>query len=181
MQAPTLAVRQELCFIGPMTALPTPRECGDCALCCHLGEVPQVKPFNQWCQHCSTHRGCDIYPTRPQICRDFFCHYLKSDLPEHWHPLTSHMVVGSYEGPPPRITVAVESEYPLIWREPSYFAQLKHWATQGAVTVMVGTTVHVITPRGSETLGELTDANQLIITEIETPQGVHYRTTLQPR
>lgn len=162
-------------------SIPAPaRQCGTCALCCKLGEIPDFKPFNQWCQFCSTRQGCDIYADRPQLCRDFFCHYLQSDLPEHWNPLTCHMIVSVYEGPL-RMTVSVDPDYPLIWREPLYLEQIQHWAAQGAVTVMVGTRTFAAYPGHVEDLGELTAAHQLIITEIETAQGLRYRSEIHPR
>ena len=48
------------------------RACGSCTLCC---KVIAVTDFNKlpgvWCAHCVRGKGCGIYETRPQICRDY--------------------------------------------------------------------------------------------------------------
>ena len=66
--------------------------CGDCTLCCKLppifkekrdGSLDYEKPFkefNEWCTHCSTKKGCDIYDDRPDICKGFYCLYAQSKL-----------------------------------------------------------------------------------------------------
>lgn len=157
------------------------RECGDCALCCKLGEIPDFKPYNRWCTHCSTRARCDIYPTRPQPCRDFHCHYVLSDLPPHWAPMACGMVVDAKEGPPLRLTILVDPDRPPRWQEPLYLAQIQHWAMAGAVTLMVGDMAYAAYPDGIEPLGELTPAHTLVITEIETTNGLRYRIARQLR
>jgi len=51
------------------------RECGDCRVCCTIGEVPEInKPSHVQCPHvCPT--GCDIFdqPERPKVCNSFEC------------------------------------------------------------------------------------------------------------
>lgn len=158
---------------------PAPRQCGDCALCCHLGEIPQVKAYNTWCQHCSTHQRCDIYDTRPAPCRAFYCHYLLSDIGEEWYPRDCGMVVSAY-GAPARLTISVDPARPDIWRQAPYLPQLHHWARQGAVTVMVGLEAYAVYPERIEALGALDDAHTLVITELETTQGLRYRITRVP-
>jgi hypothetical protein len=149
-------------------------------MCCKLGEIPDFKPFNQWCQYCSTRHGCDIYPNRPQPCRDFFCHYLLSDLGEEWRPLTCGMVVSTYSGPQ-RLTVSVDPERPALWNASPYLEQIMHWATQGAVTVMVGHHAHAVYPDRVEDLGEIDEEFALVITEQVTPAGTRYLSRRLPR
>jgi hypothetical protein len=39
------------------------------------------------CTHCAPHKGCDIYETRPPICRNWFCAWRLSDLfDDSWRP-----------------------------------------------------------------------------------------------
>jgi hypothetical protein len=151
------------------------RQCGDCAMCCHLGEIPGFKPYNQWCQYCSSQRGCDIYETRPQACRTFFCHYLISDLGEEWAPPTCGMVVAGQDNPP-RLTILVDPERPDIWREAPYFSQIRFWSQHGAVTVMIGDQAYAVTPQRIEDLGLLTPEYTIEITEQETISGMRYET-----
>src|SRR5436305_4270883 len=77
---------------APMSAVspaaPSPRECGDCTLCCKIMGIRELnKPPGSWCSHCKPARGCAIYERRPQECRSFVCGYLHSpDLDERWKP-----------------------------------------------------------------------------------------------
>ncbi len=151
---------------APTLATPT-RHCGDCALCCHLGEIVDFKPYNQWCQHCSTQRRCDIYESRPALCRQFYCLYVRGKLAEHWNPLLSHMVVSQHQDPE-RITVLVDPEAPLIWRESPYLPELQALARTQPVTVMVDTQAFAVYSQRIEDLGELAKDEQIEITEIKT-------------
>lgn len=161
-----------------MSEPPTPslaeRVCGDCAMCCHLGEIVDFKPYNQWCQHCSTHQGCDIYETRPILCRQFYCAYMQRELGEEWYPLRSHMVV-SLHREPKRMTVLVDPETPMVWQEARYFRQLQAWAQHYPVTVMVHQRAFAVYPQHVEDLGELGEGQRIEITETETMSGIRYR------
>jgi hypothetical protein len=58
--------------------------CGTCTLCCKLLDIPVLKkPQGQWCVHCAIGKGCTIYETRPQPCRDFECMWLESQKEKH--------------------------------------------------------------------------------------------------
>lgn len=51
------------------------RSCGECRVCCTLGEVPEInKPSHVECWH-ACESGCAIYdkPERPKVCLDFEC------------------------------------------------------------------------------------------------------------
>ena len=55
--------------------LPGKKECGSCTLCCtwlEASELDPPKPAMVRCPHL-TRKGCGIYETRPQQCRDFYC------------------------------------------------------------------------------------------------------------
>ena len=164
-----------------MATTPIPqRSCGDCALCCHLGEIPDVKAFNAWCRHCSTHQGCDIYPSRPSPCRDFHCHYLLSDLGQEWYPRDCGFIVATYQNPP-RVTILADADAPQRWRESPYLEQIRHWAHQGAVTVQVAARTYAVSPHGIDDLGEDSDTTMIVILEQETTAGMRYRAIRAPR
>lgn len=150
------------------------RQCGDCALCCHLGEIVDFKPYNQWCQHCSTRRKCDSYEARPTLCREFHCLYLRGGLGEHWYPLMSHMIVSLHPNPK-RITVLVDPEAPLIWREAPYLAELQSLARTQPVTVMVETRAYAVYPDRIEDLGTLAAGEQVEITELRAGDTLHFQ------
>lgn len=148
---------------APTLAAPA-RQCGDCAMCCRLGEIADFKPYNAWCQHCSTQKRCDSYETRPEPCRSFHCLYVLGKLAAHWNPLRSHMVVSPHRSPT-RITVLVDPETPLIWREAPYLSDLQSLACEQPVTVMVGYAAYAVYPDRIETLGETTHGRSVVIHE----------------
>jgi hypothetical protein len=65
------------------------RACGECQACCITPTIDSAdiqKDCNSPCQHSLT-GGCDIYETRPQPCRIFYCGWRRSrDFPEDWRP-----------------------------------------------------------------------------------------------
>lgn len=73
----------------------TSRICGTCTLCCKVMEVSELsKPAQQWCPHADPRRGCMIYETRPQSCRDFMCQWLlHPSMPASWMPSYIHAVL----------------------------------------------------------------------------------------
>jgi hypothetical protein len=75
------------------------------------------------------------------------------------------MVVSRHKNPS-RMTVLVDPEAPLIWREAPYIAQLQAWAREVPVTVMVGLRAFAIYPMRVDDLGELAGGEFVEITEI---------------
>ncbi len=70
------------------------RICGDCNLCCKIPGVAAVGKKNlTWCPHCDIGKGCRIYDTRPEECRDFRCLWLDDDsLPPDFDPRRARFV-----------------------------------------------------------------------------------------
>jgi hypothetical protein len=66
----------------------THRRCGDCTLCCTVmgvDDYPGGKDPGVQCPDvCS--RGCRVYATRPQTCRDFACLWVQGGLPKWMRP-----------------------------------------------------------------------------------------------
>lgn len=57
-------------------SLLTDRECGECMVCCeHLSiNAPNLsKPADVLCDNCIVDKGCQIYETRPNVCRTWHC------------------------------------------------------------------------------------------------------------
>jgi hypothetical protein len=149
------------------------RTCGDCAMCCKLLVIPELdKPYNTWCTHCTNHTNCSIYDTRPQRCRDFYCHFMLSDLGEEWRPSKSRMVVTAH---PDRMLVMVDPARPDAWRKAPYTTNIQHWATQAQVHVLVGKTTYVVFPDHIDDLGEVTDDHQIMTITEMTPNGPRAR------
>ena len=93
-----------------MDGLVSGRACGDCNLCCVVPVIdsPELtKLSGSVCRHSKS--GCDIYDTRPDICRRFFCGWRRTTLiPEGWRPDQCGVFVTlGTEGVPPRFGGAV--------------------------------------------------------------------------
>lgn len=59
----------------------TPRQCGDCQMCCHLLDVPAIdKPAHKPCRFQGL-AGCEAQDCKPRVCRDFNCAWLDLSLP----------------------------------------------------------------------------------------------------
>lgn len=68
------------------------RECGECKVCCVTLSIdtPEIQKLAASpCRH-SLGGGCDIYDSRPPVCRAFFCGWRRSAaFPQNWRPDTS--------------------------------------------------------------------------------------------
>jgi hypothetical protein len=88
-----------------MVELVPGRECGTCNACCvfPLIDSPELtKLSGSVCRH-SNAAGCDIYESRPGVCRRFFCGWRRNALiPEDWRPDRSGIFVtmGTENVPP---------------------------------------------------------------------------------
>lgn len=75
------------------------RDCGACTACCITPSIDNAeiqKISGVRCRHCVAN-ACDIYDTRPKVCRAFHCawRYLPA-LGENWRPDRSG-VLGAYD------------------------------------------------------------------------------------
>jgi len=72
------------------------RVCGECTLCCKLPAVPEFnKPTGEWCRYCNPKKGCQIYTTRPESCKNFQCLWLLNSLPDYLRPDKSGVIFES--------------------------------------------------------------------------------------
>ncbi len=69
------------------------RECGDCAMCCHLLSIDSIQvPADTRCPH-QTATSCTIYADRPDECRDFECLWLQGHVPWNLKPMNVRAVL----------------------------------------------------------------------------------------
>jgi hypothetical protein len=72
------------------------RDCGECNLCCIVPAVdkPEIqKAPSSVCKHCVS-EGCDIYRTRPEVCRSYYCGWRRMAVfPHDWRPDKSGVLV----------------------------------------------------------------------------------------
>ena len=68
------------------------RQCGECRACCTTCAVNELnKSLNTACVHICE-RGCAIYESRPNSCREYDCAWLQGHLPEKHRPDKSGIV-----------------------------------------------------------------------------------------
>lgn len=114
------------------------RECGECSLCCKIPRVVSVdKPSNKWCQHCDIGKGCLIHETRPQVCRDFHCVWLRDErMPEEWRPDRAHAYVSGRDEDE-ALKVFVDAAHPDAWRSGAGQRIVGHVVSNGRHALVV--------------------------------------------
>ena len=119
----------------PETVLVPGRTCGTCAMCCKVFAIPELdKGSQQWCRHVMQGRGCGIHETRPTVCRQFFCHWMRNPhLGPDWQPDHAKFLINTEMGGR-RMIVAPDAGAPAAWRKAPYYAQFKRWSLAGAAS-----------------------------------------------
>ncbi len=104
-------------------------------MCCKVFAIPEVeKGVNQWCRHVVQGSGCGIHPTRPEVCRLFFCHWLRNpNLGPEWRPDRAKFLIYTEMGGR-RMVVAPDAGAPTAWRKEPFYGQFKRWAAAGAAS-----------------------------------------------
>lgn len=71
--------------------------CNGCTACCSVLEIKELsKPANTTCSSC-TGKGCGVYDTRPETCKNFKCAYLNSDWPENLRPDKCGVIIAPFK------------------------------------------------------------------------------------
>lgn len=95
--------------------------CGTCTMCCRFLGVRELdKQPGKWCQHCIAGRGCQIYESRPQSCRDYACMWLQSQDKTYWgDEMRPNRARAIYtEDSAKRVTITVDPARRDAWRHP---------------------------------------------------------------
>jgi Fe-S-cluster containining protein len=136
------------------------------------------KPAGMWCPHCPTRTACDIYPQRPNGCREFLCGYLTlAKLGEEWKPSKSKIVISSEQGGN-RICAVVDPSRPDAWRKEPFYSTLKAWAKaaiphHGQVVVYISGRATMIFPDREVDLGMVHPDQRIITSESRSAFGIH--------
>lgn len=113
------------------------KSCGDCMMCCTILEIEEFKKdAGPACVHCMASGGCDIYATRPQLCRDFECEWLTDrKLPPQFRPdRLGSILMEAHDTDEYRAVCAPER--PMDWRSNArLFAHLVAVAKTGRTVV----------------------------------------------
>ena len=140
------------------------RQCGSCALCCKIFDVPSLgKNAGDWCKHCTPGRAsgcCNIHDQpRAAICGDFECAWkARPDVfSDHWYPLRSRMIVTADNIGWPIIKVTVDPSRQDSWRREPYLTEMRSWTKENAcpVVILSGAKRFVIDLQGRVTEGAI--------------------------
>lgn len=146
------------------------RSCEGCAMCCKLSSIDDVNTkAGEWCQHCSTRKCCDIYESRPNVCRAYYCYYMLSTLGEEWHPMTSKIMLTAL---PDLMIVSVDPARPDAWRKEPYFKNLQEWSKQMRVQVSIKQYTYAIYPDHIDDLGIVDEDHFVASIEEPSPFGM---------
>lgn len=117
--------------------LPIPgKSCGPCTMCCKVLDIPELnKPPGPLCPSCIASRGCSIYHTRPQVCRDYECEWLmERALGAKFRPdLTGVILMEDADGDEYR--AVCDPAKPMAWLKPLVFKHLLAKAREGRTVV----------------------------------------------
>jgi hypothetical protein len=125
------------------------RECGDCMACCvdlTISFDQMKKPAGVRCAH-RLANGCNIYATRPNVCRSFHCLWRRlPNMDESWRPDLSGilMILGDV---PPESDARVAVELILIGQPD--ILESDRFVGMIAGFIENGTATYLTVPRGS--------------------------------
>jgi hypothetical protein len=137
-------------------------------MCCKLLQINEIaKPAGVWCPDVLKGRGCGIYETRPQSCREFRCNWLlHPGLDDSWRPDRAGFLLWTVSTKV--LLVVVEPSKPDAWKRKPYYAQLKDWSKtaltgQGMVLVKVRNDTTVLLPQADVHIGDVAVSDQVTV------------------
>ena len=156
------------------------RSCDGCTMCCKLLEVTALaKPRQKWCPDCTVGKGCNIYETRPEECRAFYCGWMvDASIPDYWAPKQSRMLL-AYNTTQNQVMLHVDAGRPDAWRAQPYFNDIqnmaRHAATRGRMFLLRnGREVWALLPQGAKNLGAVRDDQIALSLRQNTPAGPRF-------
>jgi hypothetical protein len=103
------------------------KSCGSCSLCCKLFDVPPIdnKPAGVWCKNCKPGKGCGIWDSRPEFCKDYFCHWhFDASLGPEWRPDVAKFLISNEVGGI-WLSIITDRNLPNAWRREPYHSRLR--------------------------------------------------------
>jgi len=114
------------------------KDCGACALCCKLIEVPGLAPAGVWCPFCIPGQSagcCIIHDDRPQYCLGYDCFWRAESWPDWLRPDRCKCIFESLPGVE-TVVVSVEPTRPDAWKEPGVIAVIETLRKKGRPVVL---------------------------------------------
>lgn len=139
------------------------KECGTCALCCKLVDVPDLSSRGEWCRFARPGDpcgGCSVHDTRPATCRGYECLWkLTSVLDKNLRPDRCGVIFEAHHNE--MIVVAnVDEKRPDAWKVGASKLLIQQMLTDRYVVwVMYNDDRHLLLPEGmtEETAWERTE------------------------
>jgi hypothetical protein len=160
------------------------KSCGPCTMCCKVYEVPVLnKAPGKWCSHCKPGRGCGIWDTRPEFCREFFCRYIVDpNLGPQWRPDICKFVM-NYQ-PNGTFAIACDPGARHAWKQEPYYAGIKRISGQlldGGITTYVvdGVNKIIVTPDEDVVACGIDETPNFRISKVERAGIVFWRVELE--
>jgi len=105
-------------------------------MCCQILVIDELKKdAGVLCANCAAGAGCQIYATRPQVCRDFECEWLtERSIPATLKPDrvgTLFLICPDTD----QYQAVTDPTRPNAWRHPLVFKHLVAMAKEGHVVV----------------------------------------------
>lgn len=113
------------------------KDCGSCMMCCQILDIPELnKPPGPDCPNCMTGGGCKIYASRPQLCRDFECDWIRErELGPMLRPDRCRVLLME-EADTDRYLAVTHPDRPMDWlKNKQIFQHLVFMAKQGREVV----------------------------------------------
>ena len=95
------------------------KECGGCALCCKVMEIPGLAAKGEWCAHCRPGKEsgcCSVHSVRPQVCVGFDCFWRAESWPDQLRPDRCKVMFEALPGVE-TILISVDASRPDAWKE----------------------------------------------------------------
>ena len=118
-----------------MSAIPG-KSCGSCNMCCQILDIVELKKdAGILCENCVGGSGCQIYQSRPQVCRDFECEWLteRSIGPQLKPDKVGTLFLICPDSD--QYQAVTDPKRPTAWRHPLVFKHLIAKAKEGHVVV----------------------------------------------
>ena len=96
------------------------KDCGSCALCCKLLDVPGLAGPGTQCPHCNPGCAagcCTIHENRPQVCLGFDCFWKAESWPDWLRPDRCGVIFEALPGVE-TVLASIEPSTPNAWRKP---------------------------------------------------------------
>jgi hypothetical protein len=127
------------------------KDCGACMMCCQVLDIPELnKPPGPDCPNCMKAGGCAIYHSRPKVCRDYECDWLRErDLGPKLKPSLTGVILMTDAESEDYLAVC-HPDRPMDWLKNKFvFQHLVFMAKQGhSVMAKAGTKAWIIHESG---------------------------------